>query len=87
MKKYSIDVLVYMDSVKQFFEKNKEAKEYFLLNTDEDVFFEKLCDMSEKNMNNFGIPNLTVDQFEELREKITRSIIIFISNYGSYSLN
>jgi hypothetical protein len=87
MKKYSIDILVYVDSVKRFFEDNKEAKEYFLSNIDENIFFEELCNICEKNINERELPNLTVEQFEQLRNKMLKSPIILVPGFEGYSLN
>lgn len=88
------EVLIYLSQVKLFLSKNEEARSYFMSNTNPDVFYEKLCEMSEKNFDSSGEPSLTQEQFEELRlttikqepEKKVFDPIVF-TKFGHYSLN
>jgi hypothetical protein len=51
MNKLSPEVLIYVQSVKSYFQKNDEAREYFIANSDEEQFFKHLSEISQKNFN------------------------------------
>jgi len=63
------EVLIYVQTVKKFFKTDAKAKEYFLSKTDEDIFFDKLMEISEENFKNSGDPSLTINQFEEVKKQ------------------
>ena len=67
---YSPEVLIYLQTVKKYFQTNQEAREYFISNYNEDVFFKHLCEISEKNFKQNGEVMLTKEQFELLRRTI-----------------
>ena len=62
---YSPEVLIYLQTVKKYFQTNQEAREYFISNYNEDVFFKHLCEISEKNFKQNGEVMLTKEQFEK----------------------
>ena len=64
------EVLIYLQTVKKYFETNQEAREYFIPNSNEEVFFKHLCEISEKNFKHNGEVMLTKEQFELLRRTI-----------------
>lgn len=67
MENYSPEVLIYVQSIKNYFDTNENAREYFLKNVNYDIFFENLARISEINLKKNGEPQLTTDQFEFLR--------------------
>lgn len=78
---YSPEVLMYINSVKEFLTKNEEAREYFLSGLNEDEFFDSLTEISQYNFNRNGDATLSKSQFEIVRvslnafKKIDDSII------------
>lgn len=66
------EILIYIQTVKTFFNKDDKAKQYFLSNTNEEDFFKYLYIFSEKNIEERGEPALTIEQFEEVK-KITQT--------------
>jgi hypothetical protein len=92
----SPEVLIYIQSVKTFFEKNDVARKYFLEFIDEDVFFKYLGEISQKNFEKDGEVSLTLEQFEHLRKSlmtltkytdIKKSAFIDFGDYGHICLN
>ena len=94
------EVLIYIDKIKHYFSTNEEAREYFISDSDEDIFFEHLADISEKNLEVNGQPELTYEQLELLRRtakviKIARAkyhysddgLFLFYENYPPISMN
>ena len=65
--KFSPDILIYIQTVKNFLENNEGIKKYFLTNVDEDLFFENLGQIAEINLTKNGEPQLSKEQFEVLR--------------------
>ena len=49
MHNISPEVLIYIQTVRNYFETNKEAKEFFLSNSDEKLFYEHLIEIAQKN--------------------------------------
>ena len=64
---FSNEVLIYIQTLKNFLKTNKEANIYFLSNVNEEEFFNNLSKISQNNFEKNGEPNLTVEQFEFLR--------------------
>ena len=60
------EVLIYINTLKLFLSKNKEAHDYFLGEIDDDVFFYDVEQMSIENFKNFGAPELKREQFDEI---------------------
>ena len=73
----SAEVLTYIQTVKSFLKKNEQANAYFLTNVDENLFYEHLGEIAEKNFKKFGDPTLNREQFDILRKTI---IAISIAN-------
>ncbi len=67
---FSPEVLIYLQTVKKYFQTNQEAREYFISDSNEEVFFKHLCEISEKNFKQNGEVMLTKEQFELLRRTI-----------------
>ena len=76
MDKLSPEVLIYIQSVKNYFQKNDEAIEYFIANSDEEQFFKHLSEISQKNFDKNGEVMLDKNQFELLR---TTTMVITIA--------
>jgi hypothetical protein len=61
------DILIYIQTVKNFLENNKGTKEYFLTNVDEELFYDNLGQIAQINLEKNGEPQLSKEQFEVLR--------------------
>jgi len=61
------EVLIYIQNVKQFFNNDESTKQYFLEGSDEEIFFNYLAEVAQKNFEANGEPTLTEYQFEFLR--------------------
>ena len=83
------EVLIHIQILKAFFEKNEMAGDYFFKGVDATLFFNRLTEIATENYNQCGIPNLTKAQFENLRKEFTPSIIpiIYLDNLGEIYLN
>ncbi len=64
------EVLIYLQTVKNFFKLNDETRNYFISDSDEEVFFKHLCEISQKNFEDNGEVMLNKEQFELLRRTI-----------------
>lgn len=74
--KVSSEVLTYVQTVKNFLKKNEEANKYFLNGIDENIFFEHLSDIAEKNFKSSGEPQLSKEQFDLLRKTMIALSIV-----------
>lgn len=88
----TIKVLLYIQSVRNYFNQNPEVKNYFVGKSDEELFFHELGEVSQKNVDDDKGPTLTKEQFEELRTvKINsvkyKNIFIDLGEYGQIGLN
>jgi len=89
----SSEVLIYVQNLKHYLIINEMAQKYFNIKGYEEEFFNGLTEISQKNFEDHGEPNLSLDQFEELRKKIhghrDEAIGLFMSmgEYGLVSLN
>lgn len=79
MDNISPEVLIYIQNVKNYFDTNKEAKEYFLSDSDQELFFEHMSIIAQKNFLKNGDATLDREQFELLRKTIV-AITIARSN-------
>lgn len=70
------EVLIYIQTVKNYFKTNSEARDYFLNGNDEDLFFKHLSEISQKNFEKNGEVMLDKNQFELLR---TTTMVITIA--------
>ena len=96
LNKVSPEVLIYIQSLKYYFTSHSDAQKYFDVEGNEDAFFEHMTEMSQKNFEEEGEPQLSLEQFEELRRKITKfvgkkdeitGIFISLGDLGYVSLN
>lgn len=96
LHKMSPEVLIYIQSIKKYFSSHSDAQEYFKVEGNEEAFFEQMGEMSQKNFEEHGEPQLTLDQFEEIRYAITKfvgkrdeitGVFISLGNLGYVSLN
>ena len=62
------EILIYIQTVKKFFNSDDKARQYFLSSTNEEAFFKHLYIFSEKNLEKTGEPALTIEQFEEVKK-------------------
>lgn len=76
MEKLSPEVLIYIQSVKHYFETNQEAREYFLGNADEELFYKHLSEISQKNFDKNGEVMLDKTQFELLRVTVQAIAVV-----------
>jgi hypothetical protein len=65
------EVLIYVQSVREYFKKSDEARNYFIGDSDEELFFEHLTEISQKNFEKNSEVMLDQIQFELLRKTIT----------------
>jgi len=70
MDNISPEVLIYIQTVRHYFETNKEAREFFLSNSDEELFYKHLTEIAQKNFKKSGTATLDREQFELLRRTI-----------------
>ena len=98
----SPEVLIYLQSVKKYLKTNKEAREYFLAESDEELFFKHLAEISQKNFEKDGEVMLNKEQFELLKSTvkaiklstnnndnidIDQNIFLNIKGFGKICLN
>ena len=96
------EVLIYIQTVKNYFKTNQEARDYFLSGGEEELFFEHLSEISKKNYEKNGDVMLDVDQFELLRKTVsalavlkkelpdqdpTEKLFIEVPGFGKFCLN
>lgn len=81
MDNISPEVLIYLQQVKNYFESNNEAREFFLGNSDEELFYKHLSEIAQKNFEEKNEATLDRDQFELLRRTI---LAITISKSKKY---
>ena len=70
------EILTYIQTVKSFLKKNEEARKYFLSGVDEELFFQHLTEIAEKNFKSFGEPMLNRERFDLLRKTMKALSII-----------
>ena len=66
----SPEVLIYIQTVKNYFATNEQAREYFIGNSDQEMFFKHLSEISQKNFKKDGEVMLNKEQFELLRRTV-----------------
>lgn len=71
MTKTPPEVLIYIQTVKTYLKNNTKAKDYFIGESDEQLFFEHLSEISQKNFESNGEVMLNKEQFELLRKTVT----------------
>lgn len=70
IEKTSPEVLIYIQNIKNYLNKNSKEKEYFIGESDENSFYNLLKDISQKNFETHGDPMLAIEQFELLRKTL-----------------
>jgi hypothetical protein len=70
------EVLIYIQTVKTYFKNSEDAREYFIGNSSEEVFFQHLGEISQKNFETKGEVMLDKEQFELLRRTIAVITIV-----------
>jgi hypothetical protein len=92
----SPDVLIYVQTMKHYFSNNVDAQKYFAISGNEEEFYNNIKELSQKNYEEYGEPELSIEQFEELRKKIFKlddkeneivAAFMNIGNFGYSSLN
>lgn len=91
-KKTPLEVLIYVQKVKSFILQNEEMRKRFFLESNESAFFLYVSELAQKNLDEHGSPELSIEQFEEIKIKtasIENSIgrFLFLGEYGVVSLN
>jgi hypothetical protein len=71
MSKIPSEVLIYLQTVKTYINNNPDARDYFIGESDEELFYTHLVEVSKKNFEKNGEVMLNKDQFEILRKTIT----------------
>jgi hypothetical protein len=66
MEEFSPEVFIYLQTVKNYLKTNLEARNYFLGDSDEELFYKHLCEISQKNYEKNGEVMLNKEQFELL---------------------
>jgi hypothetical protein len=70
MDNISPEVLIYLQTVRNYFETNIDAKSYFLSNSNEELFYKHMTEIAQKNFEKNGDATLDREQFELLRRTI-----------------
>jgi hypothetical protein len=71
MDNISPEVLIYLQTVKNYFETNNETKSYFLSNSNEELFYKHMTEIAQKNYEKNGDATLDREQFELLRRTVS----------------
>ena len=89
----SPDTLVYIQKVVNFLKTNVEARDYFLKNIDDEIFWKRLSEIAEDNYIKKGNPMLDREQFESIRESVLNikknkiDISFNLDDFGTICLN
>lgn len=70
MEELPPEVLIYIQTVKNFFKNNEGTRDYFLKQVNEDTFWKYLGNISKKNFEENGEVMLSEIQFELLRKTL-----------------
>jgi hypothetical protein len=70
MEEFSPEVFIYLQTVKNYLKTNLEARNYFLGDSNEELFYRHLCEISQKNYEKNGEVMLNKEQFELLRTTV-----------------
>ena len=79
----NIEVAIYLNKLKSFFDKDKDALTFLLNGGNIDILFTKIQKISKENMKNIGDPTLTKEQFEKIRSEMVKGTM----GFDSFSLN
>jgi hypothetical protein len=96
MKKTSSEVLIYIQNLKQYFVTHLDAQKYFTPDGNDKEFFDYMTKISQKNFDEHGEAQLTLEQFEEARIKTTKEpekavgyigLFMSLGDFGRISFN
>lgn len=95
LEKLPPEVLIYIQNVRKYFTTNEESKEYFQIDKHGEEFFNEITDLSQKNFEEHGTAELSIEQFEDLRRKVMPNFTIHskfvtleeLGKFGLISLN
>lgn len=98
MQNLSPEVLIYLQTLKNYFNNNEEVKNYFMVHDNENLFYHQISHISQLNLNLSGQPMLTIEQFETIRmnmiqiinqpNNLTEShLFVDLKEYGKFYLN
>ena len=67
-----IDVLIYINTLKNFFDKDKQAYQdmFGTLTINKDIFFDKVIELANKNYKDNGEATLSTDQIFEVVDEL-----------------
>jgi hypothetical protein len=80
MDNVSPEVLIYLQTVKNYFETNSETKSYFLSNSNEELFYKHMTEIAQKNYEKNGDATLDREQFELLRRTVAAISVTTTTN-------
>jgi hypothetical protein len=80
MDNISPEVLIYLQTVKNYFETNNETKSYFLSNSNEELFYKHMTEIAQKNYEKNGDATLDREQFELLRRTVSAISVTTTTN-------
>ena len=81
MDNVSPEVLIYLQTVKNYFETNNETKSYFLSNSNEELFYKHMTEIAQKNYEKNGDATLDREQFELLRRTVAAISVTTTTNH------
>ena len=88
------EVSIYLQKVKTYILENDDIRrKHFFPDGEEERFFEMVEKISEQNFKEKNEPELTIEQFEEIRKTLQKVVPLFgitrivDNHYGFYSLN
>jgi len=80
------EILIYVQKMKKFFEKDITSKDYFLKGVDEELFYKHFIEISVKNLEEHGSPELSIEQLELLNKTIRAICVIKEPEYFTYDI-
>jgi hypothetical protein len=85
----SPEVLIYIQHIKKFFESDQKTKKYFIGVGNEELFYKKLSQLSQKKFDTEGEHTLTKEEFEELRNEFNtrKELFMNVGDFGKICLN
>lgn len=93
------EVLIYIQKLKIYFEKNPDAKKELFFDIDDEIVYDHISKIAQINFKERGEPMLEISQFETLRETLfllknseimlirQKSVWMNIGKYGKICLN
>lgn len=88
----SPEVLIYLRKIKKFLVENDDFKGFLEIDKNKDEFLKDVENLSQKNYDVYGFPEITIEQYQEIRKKYLKSNLLFArfmytGDYGYVSLN